>query len=346
MACYHPLKGFIIGKTKNGKDLYKITGFLTDHLEQDFNGNWYSISCETIGKNAKRYIKSYTTIPCGKCIGCRLEYTKQWATRCMLELPYHSSSYFVTLTYNDDYLPVNHYINEDGEIKEHMTLKKSDLQKFFKRLRINYERLGYDNHLKFYSCGEYGDRHGRPHYHCIIFGLQLDDLRLDFVSPLGHRYYKSDFLNKCWPFGFVTVGEVTFETCSYTARYIMKKQIGENAHIYEDEHFEPEFTTMSLRPAIGYDYFKDNWQTIYDTDEVFISTSDGGKKFKPPRYFDSKLENIDSNILKNIKDIRKTVAENTVRQKCSNSSLSYLEILEVEENILKKRLKSLVRKEF
>lgn len=346
MSCYHPLKGFIIGKTKNGKDLYKITGYSADHLELDFNGNWQVIPISYVGRNCKKVVRESTPIPCGKCLGCRLEYSKQWATRCMLELPYHEHSYFLTLTYDNDHLPFNEYVNDDGEILEHMTLRKSDLQKFFKRLRINYERSGHDNHLKTYSCGEYGDKFGRPHYHCIVFGLSIDDLELDFVSPLGHKYYKSDFINKCWPFGFVAIGEVTFETCAYTARYIMKKQKGEGAKIYEELNFEPEFTTMSLKPAIGYDYFIDNWETIYDTDEVFISTKDGSKHFKPPRYFDTKLESINPDVLKNIKEIRKTVAECTVRQKTANTSLSYLEVLEVEENILKKRLNSLVRKEF
>jgi len=62
-------------------------------------------------------------LPCGQCIGCRLERSRQWAIRCVHEASMHENNCFITLTYAPEYLP------PDGG------LIKSDFQKFIKRLR-------------------------------------------------------------------------------------------------------------------------------------------------------------------------------------------------------------------
>lgn len=120
-------------------------------------------------------------IPCGQCLECRMQYARTWADRCVLELQSHESSYFLTLTYD------NEHVNWTDDYM-HMTLRKKDLQDFHKRLR---DRLDYP--IRYYASGEYGDITKRPHYHDIVFGLKLDDLEFDSRTEQGHILYKSDF---------------------------------------------------------------------------------------------------------------------------------------------------------
>lgn len=346
MSCNHPLKGFKVGiNPETGNDIIKVTPYKVDHLwrrsPKDKFEYIYDEKLSTSGINYKNWVE----IPCGKCISCRLKKSREWANRCMLELPYHEQSWFVTLTYDDDHLPTN-IAFENGFFVENGTLVKKDLQDFFKRLRKNYK---YDNHIKYYACGEYGSDEytHRPHYHCIIFGLKLDDLTVYKTSRLGFNYYNSEFLNSVWPFGHVVIADVSWDTCAYTARYIMKKKFGLSAEEYEADNILPEFTVMSLKPAIGYEYFKDHKSQIYDLDSISISTSRGGKTFKPPKYFDLKMKENedDASILEEVQTVRQEVAELNKRNKLKQTDLDYLSMLQVEEDLLKNRISSLKRKE-
>lgn len=227
MSCYHPLLAVSTGQNSNGKRDIKFVSGPTE---------W------------ERYPpSSRLKIPCGRCIGCRLERSRQWANRCMLELQYHESSYFVTLTYDDEHVPVTYYAEDDlGTARGGFTLRSRDLQLFMKRLRKAHP----NDRIRFFACGEYGSTTYRPHYHAIIFGLTLDDLRFYKRSPQNYDYFISDSLAKCWGLGYAVVGAVTWETCAYTARYIMKKALGDEAEVYEHFNIEPEFVRMSRKPGI------------------------------------------------------------------------------------------------
>ena len=113
MSCYHPLLAVSTGQTSSGKRDIKFVSCLTE---------W------------ERYSPSARLkIPCGRCIGCRLERSRQWANRCMLELQYHESSYFVTLTYDDEHVPVTYYAEDDlGTARGGFTLRSRDFQLFMK----------------------------------------------------------------------------------------------------------------------------------------------------------------------------------------------------------------------
>lgn len=39
-------------------------------------------------------------LPCGQCIGCRLDYALDWAVRCECEIKMHDRNCFITLTYD------------------------------------------------------------------------------------------------------------------------------------------------------------------------------------------------------------------------------------------------------
>lgn len=205
-------------------------------------------------------------LPCGQCYACRIARSRDWAVRCVLEArAFGDENCFITLTYNDDHLPKD------------LSLHKEDFQKFMKRLRKNSGLK-----IRYYMCGEYGDLYQRPHYHACLFGYKPKDLVLLFQKN-GVKLYRSSFLEKCWTFGFVTVGNVTYESAAYVARYILKKQTGLSA----DAHYNgrlPEYTNMSLKPGIGTSYFEKYSDEVYNRDFVVVRD---GIKAQVPRYFDS-----------------------------------------------------------
>ena len=177
--------------------------------------------------------KEIVQVPCGQCIGCRIDRSRQWANRCMLELQYHDSAYFATLTYDDFHVPKAYYADPaTGEAHQSLTLCKRDFQLWMKRLR---KKFG-DDKIRFFACGEYGGSTRRPHYHAILFGLHLDDLVKYKTVKEGdgyYTYYNSESFQSPWPYGFAVIGQVTWESCAYVARYVTKKLTGEQADFYQ-----------------------------------------------------------------------------------------------------------------
>lgn len=341
MSCYHPLKGFPIGLTNSGKTQYKIVPYSVDHVELR-NGKWVPIDCHMRSDAATKAVWDYIQIPCGKCVGCRLDYSRQWAYRCMLELEYHSSAYFVTLTYDEAHLPVVQ--SEGGPVA---SLRKRDFQLFMKRLR---KRFGEG--IRFFAAGEYGSETFRPHYHAIIFGLDLDDLTIYKRSSIGYNYFNSKKLQDVWsvrnssgelePIGYAVVGSVTWETAAYTARYVMKKLSGPEASFYEDNGIEPPFSLMSRRPGIAYQWYVDHPGCAAE-DYLVISTEKGGMKFHPPRYFDRLFDVESPEDAKEVKDKRLRLALNATRLKMRQCNYTYSQMLEVSENAKVNKIKALRR---
>lgn len=285
----------------------------------------------------------YQEIPCGKCSGCRMAYARSWADRCMLELQYHDSAYFITLTYDDQHLPLSAYVdNETGEVMPSATLLKRDFQLFMMRLRKHF-----GEGVRFFAAGEYGSQTFRPHYHAIIFGLKLPDLAywkraIDTGLQDSFRYYTSPMLEKIWGQGFVCVGEVSWETCAYTARYVMKKLKGPAAQFYSDFGLEPPFTLMSRRPGIAKQYYLDHPECM-EYDYINISTPNGGKKIRPPHYYHKLYEVDEPEPSATMKLTRKKMAEEVRKLKLEQTGLSYLEMLAVQENALECRIRALKR---
>ena len=219
-------------------------------------------------------------LPCGQCIGCRLNYSRQWAIRIMHEAQMHDANCFITLTFNQAELEKR---------SNPLSLDVSEYQRFMKRLRKKYGKS-----IRFFHCGEYGDKNKRPHYHAIIFGMDFPDKKL-WSERDGNKLYTSESLEKLWPYGFSTIGEVTFQSAAYVARYIMKKHKGDGAEDHytrwcpetgEGTLVDPEYCTMSRKPGIGYQWLQKYKADVYPHDYVVIN----GHKVKPPRYYDSLLD--------------------------------------------------------
>lgn len=222
------------------------------------------------------------TLPCGRCIGCRLERSRQWAVRCMHEAKLYDANVFITLTYDDDHLPPDR------------SLLYPDFQKFMKRLRRRFST----STVRFYMCGEYGEGvHKRPHYHACVFNCHFPD-KLYFSSDGDSELFTSDILTELWGKGFALVGNLTFQSAAYVARYCLKKVTGVNAakhyEVIDEDTGEirqrvPEFARMSLKPGIGGDWIKQFMPDCYPKGEVVVN----GKAAKAPRYYDKKFKETD-----------------------------------------------------
>jgi len=235
------------------------------------------------------------TVPCGQCTGCRLERSRQWAIRCTHEATQHEENSFITLTYNDDYLPHNN------------SLVLKHFQNFMKRLRKSLQ-----HRIRYYHCGEYGEIHGRPHYHACIFGHSFPDKNPWKLSN-DEMLYRSSALETLWPYGYSSIGAVTFKSAAYVARYILKKVTGKNARDHytsvdpdtgEITERTPEYTTMSRRPGIGSRWYLKFQSDVYPSDEVIMN----GKKMRPPKYYDGLYEIQEPDLYKKIKRGRKKQA--------------------------------------
>lgn len=137
---------------------------------------------------------------CGKCLPCLFTRRRIWVGRLMLELQDHRHSCFVTLTFKEvpDEFPGDH------------------MGVFVRKLR----RRGFRG--RYFGVAEKGSRSGRPHYHMALFGMSAGD---------------RNKLEKCWPHGFIHVGELNAASATYLVKYLVKDGAG--------------FARMSLKPGIG-----------------------------------------------------------------------------------------------
>lgn len=205
----------------------------------------------------------YIEVPCRMCMDCRLKYTKEWAMRICNEAQSYDDNCFLTLTFNDENLPNDNSIH------------KRDLQLFVKRLR---KYLG-NKRIRYFGCGEYGGKFGRPHYHIIIFNWYPDDAYYDNTC----FKWRSPALENLWSFGFSTIGDVTFNSARYVASYVVKQKKGKQKDYYLEKGIEPEFVIMSN--GIGKAYCLKNAEQFKKLGYIPFN----GMKSALPRYYEDKL---------------------------------------------------------
>ena len=254
------------------------------------------------------------TLPCGQCIGCRLERSRQWALRCVHESEFHQQNCFLTLTYDPEHLPKNGSLNV------------RDIQLFLKKLRKAIE----PDKVRFFQCGEYGSNFDRPHHHMILFGYDFPDKELFFKSVNGQKVYRSRMLEKLWIHGFSSIGDVSFESAAYVARYCLKKVTGDEAEDYYGDR-KPEYVTMSRRPGIAADWITKYMTDVYPKD--FLTIRDG-VRCKPAKFYDRIFEkNHGEKALKLLKKKREYEASRSV-----DNSLARLKAKEVVKEAATKSL--------
>lgn len=259
MACYHPLDAW---RTSEGEVVFVERGDVVSTL----------------------------SLPCGRCIGCRIERSRQWSVRVMHEAALYEENCFLTLTYDDDHVPYRG------------SLDYSDFQRFLKRLR----RLRAGKTLRFFACGEYGERLGRPHFHCALFNEAFLSDRKVWRRTKSYVVFRSPTLEKLWPYGLSEIGELTVKSAAYIARYSLKKVVGDLAPDHyrrvddatgEVYYLEPEMLHMSLRPGIGAAWFDRFSGDVYPHDRLVV----GGVVQRPPRFYDKLLERVEPGLLEELK---------------------------------------------
>lgn len=270
------------------------------------------------------YADRRVTVPCGRCFFCRLERSRQWAMRCMHEASLHEENCFLTLTYDDEHLPLLG------------SLDRTAFPKFMKRLRKRED----GKRIRYYQAGEYGPLRGRPHYHALLFGHDFSD-KVFYRVRKGHPCYTSEQLEKLWPFGMSEISGVSFRSAAYVAKYVMKKRIGDVTDAQKDRYLahenstpdgeailerEVEQATMSRRPGIGrewYDKFRDD---TYPRDGVVME----GRLLKPPHYYDNLYE-LEGYSLREIKARRKAHINEDEERGCR--ALDRLKVAEGREKL-------------
>lgn len=381
VPCYHPLKRFVVGchVGKSGELVDSAVfrpAFMCDRLSSDPLRkrevyylykppgrhdflNVYSEDYEFVGRPN---VFSGQLIKCGKCEGCRIDKSREWANRLLLEKEYYPDDqvWFLTLTYDEQHVPKSAYGHpETGEAIPVMTLSMDDHKKFLKRLRKNSRAK-----LKFFGCGEYGPQTMRPHYHYIIFGLQLADLVPYGKGEAGFMYYQSNWLTSQWsirkaptrqgcvtplsadpgyfcdPLGRVLVAPASWQTFAYVARYTTKKLYGAEAEYYNQFNITPPFLVMSNGIA---DRWYHDHPDVYDFEYINVATPTGGKKFRPPHRFDVLFDAEDPEGFEKYNQSRKELLEAAKEVKLAKTSMSYAELLETEERVFRSRIKALRR---
>lgn len=193
-------------------------------------------------------------VSCGRCEACRYSRAREWGARCLAESMLHEESSVHTMT----------YAVSPG------SLRYRDVQLLLKRLRKR-------GRFRYFVSGEYGDRFGRPHYHLLAFGSSPD-------------------VASAWSHGDVRSERLSAAACFYAARYAAKK-LGrsERPNFCVDEETGevvprvPEFSRMSLKPAIGAGF------VARFSDELFANGSLvlEGRRYALPRVFKDRLAGVD-----------------------------------------------------
>ena len=229
------------------------------------------------------------------------------------------------------------------------TLRKKDLQLFFKRLRHKIPKFSY------LACGEYGGETERPHYHAILFGAELPAKTMYNSRIINKEFYwQNKIIEECWvsetgrhgrgeSMGFSNVSVANWNTIAYTARYIVKKHKG----VYAPEEYakkgqDPEFITSSKNPAIGKEYFNLHPE-LMEKDEIIIHNKNGSYVTKRPRYFDKLVAKHDEALLEQQTEQRRQTAKERQAVKDASTTLRRKEQLRIDENSQKEKTLRLKR---
>lgn len=236
-----------------------------------------------LGSSYNQFIQ----IPCGKCIGCRMDYSRSWADR----MTYHvqgreEASYFLTLTYDDESIDsLDHSDNYDL-----YALRFDDMTDFIKKLRNRFR----DAEIDYYYSGEYGDNSFRPHFHMVLYNILIPDLEFWKLNDNGDPIYTSENLHGLWKKGMIAVSRFSWRGAAYTASYVEKKRDGRLQIEYEAVGLTPEKCRMSRRPGIAHDFYLENYESIWKNNGMAVPRDvNKSGHLGIPRYFRKLAEKYD-----------------------------------------------------
>jgi len=285
----------------------------------------------------------------------------------MHEAKLHRYNTWLTLTYDDEHLPSRYLIGTDPKSRKKIyggSLRKEDPQKFYRSLRKRLSSKGARNRfdilfeyqvhavmglrpipqLRYYYGGEYGEKYRRPHYHVCLFGVEFNDRKHYDTTDHGFKLYKSEILRELWPHGDHMIGDLTWETAAYTARYIMKKVNGENAPYYYQEtcaetgkiiQLLPECNDMSRNGGIGKGWYEKFRTDVYKRQDSYVRIRNS--KTRPPRYYDKLLK-------RQFPEHYETIKKQRRKEAIKNSKKHTPARLAAEEKITEAKIQSLKQK--
>jgi len=249
VSCYHPLPAYV-GRAGGSP----VIGYMPGSRRWDGKKTHGDFDGEKM------------ELPCGRCIGCRLDRSAAWSVRMMHEAQLHDSNLFVTLDYAPEHLPAS------------LSLEYRDFQLFMKRLRHEVGRV------RFFVSGEYGEQFTqRPHWHAILFGCRFPDA-VRYLNGTS----RSLLAETLWSKGQVVIGELTPASAAYVAGYTLSKAFGREA--YDDvvnlrtgeiTSRRPPFCRMSLKPGIGSQWYAEFKRDLFPADSAVVD----GHKRKVPSYY-------------------------------------------------------------
>lgn len=210
------------------------------------------------------------SVPCGKCPSCVVSSANEWRTRLKIEKDHSDSSYFVTLTYDDDSVPLSACTDSFGMRFIAPVVSKRDVQLFLKRLRKKFP-------FRYFIVSEYGPTYLRPHYHGIFFGFPLFSR-----DPLLQDSKITKIIEECWTNGFVTVDSVTDGRISYVTKYLTCVQD-------LPEYLPRPFRLMSRNPGIGASYLSKTSLISWHRDNLACYYPEKDHKCRLPRYLKDKI---------------------------------------------------------
>lgn len=250
------------------------------------------------------------SIPCGQCLGCRMDHSRDWALRCIHHSKQYTRNCFVTFTFSNE------------NLKNRKSVDVRQFQLFMKRMR---KKLTLENrpHVEYFHSTEYGEQRMRPHHHAILFNYYPPDA-YPWEKKGPNIYYRSNELEELWQHqGHVVVGELTYDTAAYTAAYTFKKQRGKDY----PEGISPEKMTCSQR--IGVDYFL-KYKDDYCSLGHIIHNE---KKYRIPRRYLKELQIVDEKSYLNLKQKR---AENARQDTILDRIKKYQFMIQIQKNYKKK----------
>lgn len=205
---------------------------------------------------------------CGICIRNRSYDKRVWVHRMELESRLYEENSFLTLTYNEEFVP------KDGSV----SIRAGQL--FLKRLRQEIAPLK----IRYFFVGEYGDETRRPHYHAALFGMGPEHL------PAVEKVWASPFTKRSY--GHVMLAELNIATIRYIAGYVTKKMTSKDDVRLDGR--EPEFRIMSK--GLGRDFVPALSQSLDDAAATEMLKLDipaaltiGGRKMPLGRYLRRQL---------------------------------------------------------
>lgn len=267
-------------------------------------------------------------VPCGKCAACLESRRREWIKRLSLESTLHDSSSFITLTYDDKHLP------PDGRAS------KSDVQKFLKRFRHASRDYGFIMPpFKYFIVCEYGSKHGRPHYHGLIFGVDFysPEWRPRLVSVDRYPRITSDVLAEIWKNGYVLFDCLTMSNIQYVSKYVTKtgdnwslKSIGLSSALFTQRARANPNNACARSKVLS-----SQGLAFYKTGRISIPSSHGFVSVRVPRFVDRIVESCNPELFETIKQSRREYVKNIVPPDISQER-DYIILTNMRENSKRK----------